>query len=246
MNNGQWLRARARNCIQSCAMVTTHKSAHHPNFKPLAHLFFGLPTIFTNQPQKHQLMSIISNTMEPKSKEYAPIQVVNKRQLHHLHGGKNVYIGRGNRHMKGSPLGNPFKMKCETDRDYVVEQYDAWLTNEMKNQDSPARKELYRLVQIAQQNDSQRQPMNLICWCAPKRCHGDIVKMKILNELSSSFCQPTTITRRTESAQGNCYQSKEGKLNTSMIGQTNNSSPLRRNPNSNNAKKPKRKKSCAV
>jgi hypothetical protein len=38
--------------------------------------------------------------------------------------------------------------------------------------DTPARKEIERLAIII----SRRSDLLLLCWCAPKACHGDVVK----------------------------------------------------------------------
>ena len=87
------------------------------------------------------------------------IQVVNKK----TYLGKGEYIGRP------SPLGNPFFMKDESYRDSVCNQYKLWLE---KNKNIPAiRKELLRLLNIA-----KKGPLVLICWCAPKRCHGESIR----------------------------------------------------------------------
>ena len=106
------------------------------------------------------------------------ITVVNKRS-----GGKGIYIGRGNKHNKGSVLGNPFKMKHEGDRDRVVHQYHQWL--EQHFQQDPNGLVCQEVHRIANQVKRGRN-VNLVCWCAPKRCHGDIVKAKVEELLNSS------------------------------------------------------------
>ena len=90
-----------------------------------------------------------------------PINVVNKRTFK----GDGIYIGRP------SILGNRFiaKTRQEVDRQEVISQYKKWLWN---NRNQPAiKKELDRLFDLV-----QKQELNLICWCAPKSCHGDIIK----------------------------------------------------------------------
>lgn len=88
------------------------------------------------------------------------IQVVNKKN-----GGRGLYIGRP------SILGNPFKMNRETERDDVVEQYRVWLMKELKKNGNVRDK----IREIARQVTAG-ETVNLVCWCAPKRCHGDVVK----------------------------------------------------------------------
>ena len=107
------------------------------------------------------------------------ITVVNKRK-----GGKGIYIGRGNKHTAGSVLGNPFKMKHEGDRDRVVEAYRIWLESQLKL-DGEVKQEIRRIADLSR---AGRQ-VNLVCWCAPKRCHGDIVKEVVEGILSAEQLQ---------------------------------------------------------
>ena len=75
------------------------------------------------------------------------------------------YIGRG------SPLGNPFVMRGEADRNKVCEQYDAWFNERVKADDQIVMNELRRLYRIAKRGD-----LVLGCFCSPKRCHGETIK----------------------------------------------------------------------
>ena len=78
---------------------------------------------------------------------------------------KAQYIGRG------SPLGNPFAMKSEADRDRVCDQYQVWFAQQVKDNNVLVMNELRRLYRIAKQGD-----LVLGCFCAPKRCHGLTIK----------------------------------------------------------------------
>ena len=83
-----------------------------------------------------------------------------------LHSDKGAqYIGRG------SPLGNPFRMKNESERDLVCDQYDAWFKRKVAENDAHVMNELRRLFKIAQKGD-----LVLGCYCSPKRCHGETIK----------------------------------------------------------------------
>jgi len=75
------------------------------------------------------------------------------------------YIGRG------SPLGNPFVMQTEQDRDTVCDAYEQWFRNKVKAQDPTVCNELLRLMEIA-----KKKTLILGCFCAPKRCHGQTIK----------------------------------------------------------------------
>ena len=61
-----------------------------------------------------------------------------------------VYVGRPTK------WGNPFQMSGEEDRDLVCDQYDMYL--EMNHIDC-----------------SELKGKDLVCWCAPLRCHADIL-----------------------------------------------------------------------
>ena len=87
------------------------------------------------------------------------------------------YIGRTMPGRKGSPLGNPFKVKPHgpyPTAESTLNDYKRHLWKLMQDHDSPAYIELLRLVDKA-----ENEPINLACWCAPGRCHGEVVKAAI-------------------------------------------------------------------
>jgi len=67
----------------------------------------------------------------------------------------SVYIGRP------SPFGNPFSIGKDGSREEVIEKYRQWL------QDQP------RLIKIMKR---ELKGKDLVCFCAPKPCHGDVIK----------------------------------------------------------------------
>ena len=89
---------------------------------------------------------------------------------------RKTYKGPGEWICRGrSPLGNPFKMEKESDRHCVIQKYRVWFIEEFYNpDDTTVRNEFHRLVKIALKGD-----LTLICWCAPKECHGDYLKEAI-------------------------------------------------------------------
>ena len=87
------------------------------------------------------------------------ITVKNKRSWK----GPGEYIGRP------SILGNPFPIHVGRTR--CIVSYEFWLAQKIHNKDKPVLEELVRLAKIAELGD-----LNLICWCAPKACHGDVIK----------------------------------------------------------------------
>jgi hypothetical protein len=101
--------------------------------------------------------------------ETLQITVLNKRSLSQpLPGIYREYVGRP------SPLGNPFVLKGESARQEVVDRYDSWLRGKWAK-DPVITRELCRLLKIA-----KRQPLELVCWCAPKACHADKIRDLLL------------------------------------------------------------------
>ncbi len=88
------------------------------------------------------------------------ITVLNRRDGH---GPDAEYIGRP------SPLGNPYKIG-EWSRDEVIAKYREWLGG--KSLLSNAGNELFRLAKKYSENGK----LDLVCWCSPEACHGDVIK----------------------------------------------------------------------
>jgi hypothetical protein len=91
----------------------------------------------------------------------------------------NVYIGRkgivfidGVRFPKNSSIFcNPFKITKDITRDEVIEKYEEYIENLIEN-NIDARNELIKL-----------KNKNLGCWCAPQKCHGDVL-LRLINKYS--------------------------------------------------------------
>lgn len=86
-------------------------------------------------------------------------KVLNKRLRQEEDG---VYIGRP------SVWGNPFEIGVDGNRQEVIEKYKTYLKHNPALQEK-AKKEL--------------KGQNLVCWCAPLACHGDIL-LKVANEVN--------------------------------------------------------------
>lgn len=97
--------------------------------------------------------------------KHHPITVAKKD-----HTTDGVYIGRG------SPLGNPWPMDREVDRNTVCDKYEKHIATMIAAQNPEIINELNRLAYMAVD-----APLKLVCFCAPKRCHGDTIK-RILEE----------------------------------------------------------------
>lgn len=84
---------------------------------------------------------------------------------------------------RGSPVGNPYEMKVYgvEERNRVCDLYDFYFKSVRQLSSAhPFNKFLNTLVEAA-----RKGPINLGCYCAPKRCHCDTIKKYIDNKLSS-------------------------------------------------------------
>ena len=99
------------------------------------------------------------------------IQVLNKYK--NEPSKDDVYIGRG------SPLGNPYtsmkgkttlaKYTCDT-REESIAAYRDYLLAKIKSRDKSICKEIKRIYELHKNGN-----VNLVCFCKPKPCHGDVI-----------------------------------------------------------------------
>lgn len=97
-------------------------------------------------------------------------QVVRVLNYYHLKGGgipeTAVYIGRSQPHkgLKGSVFANPFRLSDHgNDRDLVIRKYRTFLWEQIQ-----ARR-------VTMDDLLALDGKDLVCFCAPKACHGDVV-----------------------------------------------------------------------
>lgn len=76
-----------------------------------------------------------------------------------------------------TPLGNPFPMRKESDRDAVCDNYETWFSQKVSEQDPTVMKELRSLWLLG----NQQGYLHLGCYCAPKRCHADTIAKFLKN-----------------------------------------------------------------
>lgn len=86
------------------------------------------------------------------------MQILNRHHLQSWPPGA-TYIGRG------TPLGNPYVIGEHGDRDAVCNQYEDWLAYKMTQRDPAILTALFGL----------HEHSNLVCSCAPARCHGEAI-----------------------------------------------------------------------
>lgn len=83
--------------------------------------------------------------------------------VHNLHDDFDVYIGRAvpEHGLAASKWGNPFVMADESDaeRERALDAYREWVASQSD------------LMASLEELRGRR----LGCWCAPKRCHGDVL-----------------------------------------------------------------------
>lgn len=98
------------------------------------------------------------------------IQVVNIRQFSEktITDGVCIHIFRPN------ILGNPFYMRDESERELVNIKFHKYLQEEYRKR-GKVYDELMRLVDLVKYGHN----LYLICFCAPKPCHGDIIAQAI-------------------------------------------------------------------
>lgn len=109
------------------------------------------------------------------------INVLNKKKNPNIDG---IYIGRP------YVLGNPFSHKENSiaeykvsSRDEAMSKYEIWLNEKLTDVESAECKEFFRLVDLYKTNGE----LNLVCWCHPLRCHGDVLSKKIQEHSLKQF-----------------------------------------------------------
>jgi Domain of unknown function (DUF4326) len=80
-----------------------------------------------------------------------------------------VYVGRP------SALGNPFLVGRDGTREDVIARYRQWLRAQWRR-GGAVRQELEWLA-AQYRRDGQ---LTLLCWCAPRLCHADVVREAVL------------------------------------------------------------------
>lgn len=82
-------------------------------------------------------------------------RVMNKRFYKGAHDKVNgVYVGRP------SPWGNPFEASAVGGRDKAIALHREWLLSQ---------------PDLVERAKHELRGKNLLCWCAPKPCHADVL-----------------------------------------------------------------------
>jgi hypothetical protein len=70
-----------------------------------------------------------------------------------------------------SPLGNPFVIGRDADREQVIRKYREFLKTSIQN-GAKIKTEFERVEELNKKGDV----VVIFCWCAPSKCHCDIIK----------------------------------------------------------------------
>lgn len=91
-----------------------------------------------------------------------------------------IYIGRANEYygFECSKWSNPFILKNESERDYILKQYREYIMN--NNHLLNSLPELYG--------------KDLYCYCSPKKCHGNVL-IELCNEKKYNEFVEITISK---------------------------------------------------
>jgi hypothetical protein len=98
------------------------------------------------------------------------LTVVNKHHGQWPHR-RYVYIGRP------SALGNPFPVNAGRTREEAVAEFEIYLQQQMEAGNEAILNELERIGAMVL--DDSGEPVCLQCFCAPKACHGDVIRRVI-------------------------------------------------------------------
>ena len=100
------------------------------------------------------------------------VRVVNLMQYKLKDGEVLIKVDRS------TPVGNPFYMRNERMRDEVCDKYEAYFYKKVKEAGA-FRDYVAHIYRTALKND-----VALGCWCAPKRCHANVIAAFINKFLS--------------------------------------------------------------
>jgi len=99
-----------------------------------------------------------------KRNEKLLIRIARKGQ-----GLGGVYVGRP------TPLGNPFRLEREDQREEVVRRYATWLEEELRQ----GNREVARALEELYRRLKRQGVLTLLCFCAPRRCHAEVIAEKL-------------------------------------------------------------------
>ena len=103
-----------------------------------------------------------------------PIRVANIRKHIRTEGEVRVYVGRAAKDYDASPLANPFRVQ-DGGRDVALTRYRNWLQKALSERLMAPTDEIIRIAMMV----AGGADVVLLCWCAPAKCHADIIKVAV-------------------------------------------------------------------
>ena len=76
-----------------------------------------------------------------------------------------------------SPVGNPFTMYNEAERDLVCDKYEEYFNKQIQTNGK-----FIEYINKITQHYQQHGSVTLACWCSPKRCHCKTIRDWVLNQ----------------------------------------------------------------
>lgn len=108
---------------------------------------------------------------DPETCDRIEIKIVNRHhQTPSPVGFSRFYIGRP------SLLGNPFVVGDDGDRDECVDKYAEWIKKEIHRKGNRVYPAIVNIVEAL----TVQCYVELECFCAPKRCHGEVIREIVL------------------------------------------------------------------
>jgi len=92
-------------------------------------------------------------------------EMINMIKVGHIKKDKGIRVDT----WSGSPLGNPY---YKEPRETSIPKYRRWLWEKMQDPGSAQSEALQTLIRLYKQTGE----LTLLCWCAPKRCHAEVIK----------------------------------------------------------------------
>ena len=117
------------------------------------------------------------------------ITIVNKHQ-----SSSGVYVGRP------TVLGNPYTLEAYTSTDTIA-RYRIWLRQQWQRH-GEVHAALLQLARLY----TEREQLTLLCWCAPRRCHAEVIREAVLGIVQHGLverqpaCAPGPARRATSPA----------------------------------------------
>jgi hypothetical protein len=90
---------------------------------------------------------------------------------------KSIYSGKGEYIGRPSTLGNPFRVSKTQPRSLAINRYGLWLKDCIDHNNPTVINSLQNLFEKL----IDQGKLDLICWCAPERCHAEVIKQVLLN-----------------------------------------------------------------